>query len=57
MDQSGLLAHLVAGRKTCTENVPTTSEKCGVVVDTAYSANVQDVVLCLRAPADVENSP
>ncbi len=56
MDCSSLPARLVAGRNTCTENVPTTSEIGGVVVDTACSANVRDIVLCLQAPANGEGN-
>ncbi len=56
MDRGSLPARLVAGRNTRTENVPTTSEIGGVVVDTSYSANVRDIVLRLRAPANGEGN-
>jgi hypothetical protein len=52
VDRGSLLARLVAGRNTRTENVLTTTDINGVVVDTAYSANVRDIVLRLRAPAN-----
>ncbi len=52
MDRGSLLARLVAGRNTRTENVPTTTDIGGVVVDTAYSSNVRDIVLRLRGPAN-----
>ncbi len=57
MDRGCLPARLVAGCNTRTENVPTTTEIGGVVVDTAYSSNVRDIVLRLRAPANNENNP
>ncbi len=57
MDRGCLPARLVAGRNTRTENIPTTTEIGSVVVDTAYSSNVRDIVLRLRAPANNENNP
>jgi hypothetical protein len=57
MDWGSLPARPIAGCNTCTENVPTTSEIGGMVVDTAYSSNVRDIVLHLRVPADGENNP
>jgi hypothetical protein len=55
--RGSLPARLVAGRNTHTENILTTSERGGVVVDTAYSSNVRDIVLRLQAPADGECNP
>jgi hypothetical protein len=52
MDCESLPAWLVAGCNTHTENVPSITDIGGVVVDTAYSSNVQDIVLRLRAPAN-----
>jgi hypothetical protein len=57
MDRRSLLACLVAGRNTCTKNILTTSEIGGVVFDTVYSSNVQDIVLRLQAPANGEHNP
>jgi hypothetical protein len=48
---------LVAGCNTLTENVLTTTEISGVVIDTAYSSNVLDIVLCLHAPTNNEHNP
>ncbi len=47
MDRGSLPARLVAGHNTRIENIPTTSEIGGVVVDTDYSSNVWDIVLRL----------
>jgi hypothetical protein len=56
MNWGSLPARLVAGQNTRTENVPTTSEIGGIAVDTAYSANVRDIVLRLRAPANGDSN-
>ncbi len=57
VDWSSLLACLIALCNTRTENVPTTSEIGGMVVGTAYSTNMWDIVLRLKTPADSENCP
>ncbi len=52
MDHESLPARSVAGRNTHTKNLPETTDIDSVVVDTACSSNVQDIVLCLQAPAN-----
>ncbi len=46
----------VAGCINCTENVPTMTDIGGVVVDIAYSSNVQDIALRLQAPANINGN-
>ncbi len=57
MDRGRLPARLVAGRNTLNENIPKSIKVGGLVVDTAYSSNVKDIILCLRALANNENNP